>query len=402
MSVLRKNFTFKELNLYWHALHHNIKRKTSVGTDKETKQKFISELETRLHSISREILRGEYQFSSLRPILIPKTSGGSRVINVPTIRDRFVQRLIFQILISKYEKKWKLPYSFSSMGGESTKEILVKLGTQCTRDKWIIKTDISRYFDTIDRAEMKRILHKEIRYTSLHKLLDQVVDCEHQAHNSRDEKEIAAAGILKGKGLRQGMTLSPLFAYLFLRREDERMPNGKYFRYVDDVVIIGDSRNEVEETFGELRVLFKKRGLNLHDIGSPSSRPKTELIQPRNSFEFLGIGISRKTDSIRFYVPNTVRAKIIEKIEKRADYKSLQKKEHRNWVGETSRYASELIQNYKSSYSFCENWNELEVMLRERQSYLANKITTTLSELAVTPRTPEAQYTLLKLFGIHK
>ena len=155
MSVLRKNFTFKELNLYWHALHHNIKRKTSVGTDKETKQKFISELETRLHSISREILRGEYQFSSLRPILIPKTSGGSRVINVPTIRDRFVQRLIFQILISKYEKKWKLPYSFSSMGGESTKEILVKLGTQCTRDKWIIKTDISRYFDTIDRAEMK-------------------------------------------------------------------------------------------------------------------------------------------------------------------------------------------------------------------------------------------------------
>ena len=198
------------------------------------------------------------------------------------------------------------------------------------------------------------------------------------------------------------MTLSPLFAYLFLRQEDESMPFGKYFRYVDDVVIIGETKSEVEKTFAELKALFHKRGLKLHDIGHPASRPKTELIQPGQSFEFLGIGISRNSESIKFFVSKAVRNKIIGKIETWADYKSFSTKEQRNWVGEASRYAADLIQNYKSSYSFCENWNELELMLRERQSYLANKITTTLSELAVTPRTPEAQYTLLKLFGIHK
>lgn len=401
MSILTENFSCKELHSSWKAYHSHIKRKTSVGVDGVTKANFVANLDTNLKTLSREVLRGEFTFSPLRPLLIPKESGGFRVINIPTIRDRFVQRIIFQILISKYKDRWKTPFSFSSMGGseESTGEILDRLSARCFREKWIIKTDISKYFDAIDRQEMKRILHKEIRCSSLHGLLDGIVDCEHQPVNAAERKEIEKAGIRKGRGLRQGMTLSPIFAYLFLRREDSIMPIDSYFRYVDDIVIIGSSQDEVKERFQALKISFKIRGLSLHELDISSGNPKTVLIKPTQSFEFLGIGLKRSSDVISYYVPKGSISRIIKKIEKKIDYEELRPKQQRSWVAETSRYAANLVEYYRPTYEKCDNWNSLQRILEERQSYLINGIVETLIKLNSTT---ESRHTLLRLFGVGK
>lgn len=400
MSKLREVFSYKELVGYWSALQHHIRRKTARGIDGLSKEDFASNLERHLRNISREILRGEFQFAALRPILIPKEPTGFRVINVPTIRDRFVQRILFQLLVDRYGTKWRLPYSFSSMGDESTKKILDAVCTQCRAESWIIKTDVSKYFDSISRIEMKKVLHREVRYRSLHGLLDGVVDCEHQAASRIQQREISQNGIRKGVGLRQGMTLSPIFAYLFLRREDDQMGIDGYFRYVDDALIIGNSRQEVEGKFSKLKSMLSLRGLNLHEPGMPAKKPKTVLIGPRQSFEFLGITLSRNGAKTKYLIPKTSKVRIVEKIQYRANYGALRPKEQSGWVTETSRFAADLVRNYKSTYEFCENWPELESLLVERQSYLANEIVKSLAPLIETPRTPQAQYTLLKLFGI--
>lgn len=400
MSKLRETFSYKELLLWWSALQHHIKRSTSRGVDGVSKEDFQSNLEPNIRNISRGILRGEFRFAPLRPILIPKEPEGFRVINVPTIRDRFVQRVLFQVLIDRYGDVWRLPYSFSSMGEESTKKILDSVVRQCEPRSWVIKTDISKYFDSISRAEMKQVIRKEVTYRSLHPLLDNIVDSEHQAKDAFQQKLIKENGIKKGVGLRQGMTLSPIFAYLFLRREDETMGTNGYFRYVDDALIIGNSRQEVEARFEQLKTLLVARALKLHPPGTPTDKPKTAIYRPLEPFEFLGVTLARTHDRIRFLIPKKSKDRIVKTISTRADYKSLRPRQQNGWVSDTATFARDLVRNYRSTYQFCENWNELELLLIERQSFLANEIVKTLAPLAEPRRSPQDQYTLLKLFGI--
>jgi len=400
VSKLRQTFSYKELLLWWDALQHHIRKNTSRGIDGVSKEEFQSDLESNIRNISRSILRGEFRFAPLRPILIPKEPDGFRVINVPTIRDRFVQRVIFQVLIDRYEDEWRLPYSFSSMGEESTKKILDSVLQQCEPRSWVIKTDISKYFDSISRDEMKRTIRKEIRFRSMHPLLDSIVDSEHLAKDAFQQKRIKENGIKKGVGLRQGMTLSPIFAYLFLRREDEAMGTSGYFRYVDDALIIGSSRQEVEAKFEQLQMKLVSRGLKIHPLGTPKDKPKTLIYPPLQPFEFLGITLARNNERIRYLIPKKSTDRIIKTITARANYKSLRPKQQSGWVSDTALFARDLVRNYRSTYQFCENWNELEKQLVERQSFLANEIVKTLAPLAEKPRSPQDQYTLLKLFGI--
>jgi hypothetical protein len=75
------------------------------------------------------------------------------------------------------------------------------------------------------------------------------------------------------KGLLTGPMFSHLIANLVLHRVDnvgQKSTNVRYFRYVDDLVLVGE-KNDVEHLSLELKSLLDDMGLKLHGLESPKS-----------------------------------------------------------------------------------------------------------------------------------
>ena len=56
-----------------------------------------------------QLLAGTYEPSPVRRCEIPKPGGGLRMLGMPTVRDRFVQQLILQVLQPLFDPTFSEP-----------------------------------------------------------------------------------------------------------------------------------------------------------------------------------------------------------------------------------------------------------------------------------------------------
>lgn len=86
----------------WKASRDSTTAAGRPGIDNITARQFSAKLDTNLDDIARCLKEGRYGFSKLRVVFIPKQdSDKERVICIPTVRDRIVQRAISAHLTSK-------------------------------------------------------------------------------------------------------------------------------------------------------------------------------------------------------------------------------------------------------------------------------------------------------------
>ena len=104
-SALSKTSSLISLHDAWNYINRKSRgnKRNSSGIDNQSINDFAQNLERNLLGI-RAALRssGGYQFQSLRAHLIPKANGKTRVICVPTVQDRIVQRAISDYLAEGY------------------------------------------------------------------------------------------------------------------------------------------------------------------------------------------------------------------------------------------------------------------------------------------------------------
>ena len=167
--------------------------------------------------LSREIRNGVFAFRRLRPNFIPKTNSEKiRLISVPTVSDRIVQRALVAFLSKKYHAKLANEISYGFVTGRSVKSAAECACKMRKLKPWIFKTDIESFFDSISRELLVNAIRKEIKDRSLYNILLLALNCEVDDSNQKDAKQLNKLGIKSGLGIRQGMPLSPLFSNLLL------------------------------------------------------------------------------------------------------------------------------------------------------------------------------------------
>lgn len=394
MNALHKTFSERELRLRWREFSPKFSKKTASGIDKVTRDKFKKEIDNNIQEISTEVRKGKYKFSPLKPIAISKSDGGLRLINVPTIKDRFVQRVVLEFLKNQYGDKWKMPKSFSSLGkgDEGVHNTLKLIGETVDTSSHVIRADLSKFFDTIHRDEMKKIVRKKIRHSSFHSLIYKMIDSETAIRSLDDQIVLDKSGIKKGKGLRQGMPISPVLSYLYLMEVDMKFSNSM-FRYVDDVLIFSPSKTEAKSKFNQFKKLVEKRGLRIHPLNAANE--KTVYVRPNEKFEFLGVQINRTKQGTKFLIPSKSILKIENRIKEICICPS-DKKKQKNWLFSVMGRPSGIIRDYQTAYGFCENWPSLETLLRAQQKSMCRKISKELHRLSKTPNSED----LMRVFGV--
>jgi retron-type reverse transcriptase len=223
--------------------------------------------EANISDLRRRLKNGEYIAHTPVRIYLPKPSGLQRPLTLLSVEDQIVLQAITNLFAEKIrDKRSKLEGKniFSNkLGGKNSGFFVEKWQEGFMRLRWNIKSqfskgynwiatfDISAFYDTIPHELLLRILipqRKGAFYDLVRKWLK-----TWSSENPSDEHN---------HGIPQGPLASDFLAECIMLPIDEKMSQRySYYRYVDDIRILGKTELEVRQALVYLDILCKSRGL---------------------------------------------------------------------------------------------------------------------------------------------
>lgn len=213
---------------------------------------FLAQGDTALLELREQLLAGSYWPGGYRQfrVLDPKP----RTISVAPFRDRVVHHAVCDLAMPLVERRF-VDDSFACRKGKGTHRAVARAQELVRRHPRFLKLDVKGFFDSVDHGILVRLLERTFRERRLSQLLERVV-------------RAGACDGRAGKGLPIGNLTSQWFANLYLDELDHRAKeawgSAGYVRYMDDMLVLGDTTDDLWRLHGEIdRYLQAERGLTL-------------------------------------------------------------------------------------------------------------------------------------------
>ncbi|WP_316976369.1 reverse transcriptase domain-containing protein [Shumkonia mesophila] len=340
----------------------------AVGIDGQSGSNFARDLTRNLEVIRDKLLSGTFEFRPLRPISIPKVNSPiPRIICVPTVSDRLIQRHILNYLVEDDKLSVKNNVSYGFIKNRGVKKAIKNAVKLRHENQWAFKSDISSFFDKIDRDKLISDLSRKLGKSSVIPILSKAIRCEISTSEKDIRKTIANAGIKEGLGLRQGMPLSPLLSNFVLRKFDQEFEKRrlKLLRYADDFIVFCNSKDECFRAFDLAEETLTSLG---HSIPSPGKSPKTVICSPKEPVEFLGMEIAVKGCSGEYecIIPKSVFDEVDKKLNEFYDFKHVFLK-YRSF-SKTVLEINQKMDGFVNYYFFGKNFSSLKDCVSDKRA----------------------------------
>ncbi|QXX74225.1 reverse transcriptase/maturase family protein [Methylovirgula sp. HY1] len=224
--------------------------------------------EINLEGLAQDLAAGTYVPSAPHEFFVfePK----KRLISAPSFRDRVAQHALVNIIGPIFEAGL-LPRTYACRTGMGTHAAVIALQADMRRlgaPLYALKTDFSRFFPSIDRAVLHRLIAKKITCAATLRIIGAITP---------------ATGI----GLPIGCLTSQLYANVYAGQVDRllqcELKEQFWYRYMDDIVVLGSDA-------GHLRVVKESIETFAHDaLGLRLS--KWNLAPASRGVNFLGYRI---------------------------------------------------------------------------------------------------------------
>jgi group II intron reverse transcriptase/maturase len=184
--------------------------------------------------------------------MIPKPSGGMRMLGVPAAVDRLICQAIAQVLTPIFDPKFH-PHSFGFRPGRSQHHA-VEWARQFIADDaaWCVDFDLDSFFDRVQHDALMARVARRVRDKRVLKLI----------------RRYLKAGVMDGglvaaseEGTPQGSPLSPLLSNVMLDDLDWELERRghKFVRYADDGRIYVRSRRAGERVMASITQYVEQR-----------------------------------------------------------------------------------------------------------------------------------------------
>lgn len=236
------------------------------GIDRMTTKQLENHLQAHWVKIRAKLLAGAWAPSPVRRVEIPKPSGGTRRLGIPTVMDRVIQQMLLQVLTPIFDPQFS-NHSYGFRPGRSAQDAMRAAQQYGQEGKdWVVDIDITKFFDAVNHDILmgriaqvirdKRVLHLIGKYLRGGAMVDGLV----------------AASV---EGTPQGGPLSPLLANIYLDALDQELEKrGHTFcRYADDCNIYVGSQAAAERTLKSIEAWIGKHlRLKVNPVKSGTGR----------------------------------------------------------------------------------------------------------------------------------
>jgi RNA-directed DNA polymerase len=275
------------------ALAQVRRNKGAPGIDGMSVEDLAAHLKAHWPMIRVQLLDGTYRPQPVRRVAIPKATGGTRALGIPTVLDRFIQQAVMQVL----QAEWNPTFSGSSYGfrpGRSAHQAVTRAQEYIAAGYRIVADlDLEKFFDRVCHDVLMGLVAKRVSDKRLLKLI----------------RGYLTAGVLEGglvgptdEGVPQGGPLSPLLSNLMLDvldRELERRGH-RFVRYADDCNIYVRSRRAGERVMASV-TRFLERRLKL------KVNTEKSAVAPPSQRKFLGFSFTAGPEPKRRIAPQALR-----------------------------------------------------------------------------------------------
>lgn len=203
-----------------------------------------------INALRKSVIDRSYEFGKYISFMVfePK----ERLIHAPGYKDKIVQIAVNNVLKKLYYPAFVYD-SYACIDNKGTHKCAERLHHFLRKAKWeygeeayIIKLDIKKFFYSIDRGVLKKILEKKVRCRQTYDLLCHIIDSSDQ---------------ISDVGLPLGNTLSQIEANIYMNEVDKyakrKLSLKYYIRYADDIVIIVKDKETAKDTLGKMEYFIE-------------------------------------------------------------------------------------------------------------------------------------------------
>jgi group II intron reverse transcriptase/maturase len=260
------------------AYQRVVSNKGAAGIDGMTVGDLGDHLRHNWACIREQLLAGEYQPQAVRKVDIPKASGGTRTLGIPTVLDRLIQQAMHQQLMLIFEPH----FSASSYGfrpGRSAQQAVQQAKAHVADgNRWIVDLDLETFFDRVNHDILMSRVARRVKDKQVLRLI----------------RRHLQAGLLEGgivsirqEGTPQGGPLSPLLSNILLDEFDKELERrGHCFcRYADDCNIYLQTKRSAQRVMASVTQYLEEQ------LKLKVNRSKSTVDRPWNR-SFLGYSMT--------------------------------------------------------------------------------------------------------------
>ncbi len=241
-NIYERVWSIENLRLALYNAQKGKKKQRSV-------KRFLEKEEENLLILQNELRDKAYKTSPYTTFILKQEK--VRKIHRLPFRDRVCHHAIAQIVIPiLYPTFTADTYSCIPLRGIHKCSYNLRKALQNPNNKYVLKFDVRKYYESINHSILKTLLRRKIKDNAVLWLLDEVID------SIRGGGESAI-------GIPIGNYCSQIFANLYLSGFDhwikEAKKVGEYMRYMDDIVVLAETKQELHQLFKEIELYLNSK-----------------------------------------------------------------------------------------------------------------------------------------------
>lgn len=269
-TLLDRALLMDNMRQSWNEVEEN---KGVGGVDRVSLKVWRRNYEERLSNLITRVRSNTYKPHKLRLRKIPKRIPGEyRILRIPTIDDRVLQRAFLHVIQHRFEKRF-LDCSYGYRWKRSIKNAVERILVIRENGKhWVLDADIDDFYNSVDHELLLKFLHKDLKDHSLMPWIQRWL-------------KTGLADPKKRVGIPLGSPLSPMWANVFLHRLDlavVREHGWDMVRYADDFLVFAGDRSQLDEIHETVGAALERLRLRYEPV-------KTRLTNFEDGFDFVGV-----------------------------------------------------------------------------------------------------------------